>query len=218
MKRSFRHFQDPAAAAELCDKLMEAGLAAEVWQDDEPADPLMTGGLPPTLHVVLPPEEMAAAERIMEQHADQELAAPQDPDYHLHSATDDELFDLLMRQDEWSVYDRQLAQRILAERGIPLPPRAVELMRASRDRELRAPAPAQTPFIVLGYILVLSGGLLAAVIGWYLNMSKKTLPNGERVPAYRPEDRRHGLYLFGLGLLSILAWSLVAVWRDLHGS
>ena len=80
-------------------------------------------------------------------------------------------------------------------------------------REVRADDHlSQTPFIVVGYIAALLGGLIAVAIGWYINTAKRTLPNGERVYVYRASDRRHAARIFSLGILIFLGWFALRLW------
>lgn len=211
--RTFRRFQERADADELAAQLERAGFHPQVHDNSTPVDPLFVGDTPKDFHVLLPGAEFAEAERLLEREAAAEIERGVAPDHYLHGFTDDELLDLLLKPDEWSTFDRQLAKRILQERGIAMPDRAVDALRASRNRELQAPAPPQTPFIIVGYVFAVAGGLIGIAIGWYLNMSKKTLPDGRRVPVYSARDRRHGSYIFCLGLVMFMGYAALRTWR-----
>lgn len=135
-------------------------------------------------------------------------------DHYLHGFSDAELMDILLHSDEWSMEDVFGAQQVLGQRGKAVPDDLIAAARASRIRGLRNPAPPQTAFVVLGYVSALLGGLLGIAIGWYINTAMKILPNGERVPVYRIEDRRHGARLFAIGVtvaLGLLAYRLVLI-------
>ena len=135
-------------------------------------------------------------------------------DHYLHGFSDAELMDILLHSDEWSMEDVFGAQQVLGQRGKAVPDDLIAAARASRIRGLRNPAPPQTAFVVLGYVSALLGGLLGIAIGWYINTAMKILPNGERVPVYRIEDRQHGARLFAIGVtvaLGLLAYRLVLI-------
>ena len=70
-----------------------------------------------------------------------------------------------------------------------------------RLEERAQPAENQKQWIIAGYIFACLGGLLGIIIGYYLWTSKKTLPNGQKVPSYTESDRKHGKYIFYIGLI-----------------
>jgi len=124
-----------------------------------------------------------------------------DSDYYLLSFTDDELYDVLLKSDEWSEFDYSLSKKILKERGKPIDDELLKSLKLKRLKELAKPEGKQKPWIIAGYIFAVLGGALGLIIGYFLWTSKKTLPNGQKVYSYYPKDRRHGKYIFYLSLI-----------------
>jgi hypothetical protein len=122
-------------------------------------------------------------------------------DYYLFDFTNDELLDILAKADEWSSFDYQLARKILTERGVDVNDKTLSDLTKNRIEELKAPEPAQTSWVITGYIFAIAGGLLGLFIGWHLSSYKKTLPDGERVYGYNDNDRKQGKRIFYLSIV-----------------
>ena len=74
-------------------------------------------------------------------------------------------------------------------------------LKKERLKQLAKPEENQKPWIIGGYIFSFLGGFLGMIIGYFLWTSKKTLPNGERVHSYIEKDRKHGKYIFYIGVI-----------------
>jgi len=160
---TYQRFTDPAAAQELADLLRGEGLDATVAANAPLADTLFTGSVPEDHHVILPVEQFPIADGIVQRDA-AATAAQADPDHYLFKFTDKELYDLLLRPDEWSAFDHELAKRVLAERGSVVPDDLLKSLREQRMGDLRGPEPNQTPFIVIGYFMAVLGGAMGFAI------------------------------------------------------
>lgn len=123
-----------------------------------------------------------------------------DPDYYLFQFTNEELIDLISKQDEWSPFDYQLAQKILKNRGNEISSEKIQVLKEQRIEELSEPEKHNSFWIVAGYIFAILGGLIGLIIGWYLVSSKKVLPNGESVYTYSEADRKHGKTILMIGI------------------
>jgi hypothetical protein len=131
-----------------------------------------------------------------------------DTDYYLFAFSNDELKEVITKADEWSSFDVVLARKLLTERGIIFSDKDLAAIKNERLEELREPDSSQTTWVIIGYIIALSGIIIlpffiAAIglfIGWHLSSHKKTLPDGERVYAYNQSDRKHGKRIFYLGI------------------
>ena len=124
-----------------------------------------------------------------------------DDDYYLLSFTDDELYDILLKSDEWSEFDYSLSKKLLKERGKPVDDELLKSLKLKRFKELAKPEENQKNWIIAGYIFAVLGGFLGLIIGYFLWTSKKTLPNGQKVYSYYPNDRKHGKYIFYISLI-----------------
>jgi hypothetical protein len=130
------------------------------------------------------------------------------PDHYLYEFTDDELFEVVNKKDEWSKIDYLLAQKILKERGNELSQDTLAKIEMKRSNELAKTGPLPLTLLIIGYIFACLGGLFGILIGWHLATYKKSLPNGERVFGYSPNVRDHGTIIMIIGgsilLLAIL--------------
>ncbi|RZK15469.1 MAG: hypothetical protein EOO56_22780 [Hymenobacter sp.] len=141
----------------------------------------------------------------LNQHALDQVA----PDHYLFSFTDEELFDLLVKPDEWSALDVALAGQLLRQRGRDISPDTLRLLRQHRVAELTQPDQDHRAWVAGGYIMALLGGLFGVMIGYQLYFHRKQLPDGRRVYAYSATDRVHGLRILVLGVVCLLFWTLL---------
>ena len=140
------------------------------------------------------------AEAVLEKDAES-LLEKIDQDYYLLSFTDEELYEVLIKSDEWNIFDYKLAQRILANRGKTIDYETLASLKKERLNILSKPEENQRPWIIAGYLFSFLGGGIGIVIGYSLWTSKKTLPNGERIYSYKDADRKHGKTIFIIGLI-----------------
>lgn len=141
----------------------------------------------------------------LNQHALDQVAA----DHYLFSFTDEELFDMLVKPDEWSALDVALAGQLLRQRGRDISPDTLRLLRQHRVAELTQPDQDHRAWVAGGYIMALLGGLFGVMIGYQLYFHRKQLPDGRRVYAYSATDRVHGLRILVLGVVGLLFWTLL---------
>jgi hypothetical protein len=130
-----------------------------------------------------------------------------DKDHYLFEFSDEELFEILTKSDEWSKFDYLLAQKILKDRGQEVNEKLLETLRKQRIEELAKPEDSKKVWITAGYFFAFFGGLLGLFIGWHLISHKKTLPNGDRVYGYSIEDRKHGNRILILGIVFLIIWT-----------
>ena len=127
-----------------------------------------------------------------------------DPDYYLFDFTDEELMDLIVRQDEWSPFDFQLAQKILKDRGREISPQKMEELKEQRMEELSEPEKHHPFWIVFGYFFAFLGGIIGVIMGAYIISRKKVLPNGDKIYAYSESDRKHGTRILLIAIVMII--------------
>jgi len=104
-----------------------------------------------------------------------------DPTYYLFEFTNEELYEILLKSDEWGEFDYHLAKKILVTNGKSIDEDLLNSLKNQRIKDLAKPEGNQGPWIVAGYILVLFGGFLGIIIGYSIWTSKKTLPDGSRI-------------------------------------
>lgn len=124
-----------------------------------------------------------------------------DPNYYLLEFTNEELYDILLKSDEWGDYDYSLAKQLLVKRGKAIDKDLLSTLKKKRINDLAKPEKNQKIWIFAGYIFAILGGYLGIIIGYLLWTSKKTLPDGQKVYSYLPKDRNHGKYIFFIGLI-----------------
>lgn len=124
-----------------------------------------------------------------------------DPSHYLFTFSDEELFDLLVKPDEWSSFDVALASQLLRQRGRDISPDTLQLLRQHRVAELAAPARDHKAWVMGGYLSAMLGGFFGLLIGYQLYFHRKQLPDGRRVYAYSATDRVHGLRIMTLGIV-----------------
>lgn len=135
---------------------------------------------------------------------DKDALSQANPNHYLFAFSDEELFDLLVKPDEWSSFDVALASQLLRQRGRDISPDTLKLLRQHRVTELAQPDRDQQIWIRAGYASALLGGLIAFFIGYHLYSHRNQLPDGRRVYAYSAKDRVHGLRIMVLGSLMFI--------------
>ncbi len=198
---TFQQFNDPALAENLVDLLIENEIAYEVEEEILAINPLtaINNELTKVYRVRINADDFTRVNQLLKKRDDQYINDVE-KDYYLFDFTNDELTEILEKEDEWSSFDHELAKKILTDRGVDIDIVKLSCLSESRLNELRQVEPPQTFWIYIGYILALLGGLLGIFIGWHLSSHKKTLPNGEQMYAYNEMDRKHGRIIFYLGI------------------
>jgi len=136
--------------------------------------------------------------------------------HYLFEFTNEELYEILEKPDEWNYIDYKLAQKILKERGKDINENLLASLKEERVTELSKPERRYSFWIIVGYISSLLGGLLGLAIGWILWTMKKTLPNGERIYVYSESDRRHGKIMFMIGIIIFPIACLIAILNSIN--
>jgi hypothetical protein len=137
-------------------------------------------------------------------------------DYYLFSFTNEELYDIVLKYDEWSKLDYSLAIKVLKERGITVDENMIQALRRQRLLDLAKPEGNQKTWIIAGYVFAFLGGLIGFLIGWHLYTHKKTLPNGTRVFGYSIEDRKHGNKILFIGIFFSILWMVFKLYFSFY--
>jgi hypothetical protein len=156
-------------------------------------------------------ENFEIADQIVLKISQKQLETVQS-DYYLFDFSDQELIEIVTKPDEWSSFDYVLAQKLLKDRGKEINPQLADTLKKNRINELGKAEQSQRNWILFGYALAFFGGLLGIFIGWHLRSHKKTLPNGDRVYAYLPEDRKSGSNIFIIGIFFFIFWTVFKIW------
>ena len=130
-------------------------------------------------------------------------------DHYLFEFTNEELYEILRKPDEWSVLDYQLAQKILASRKESISDEMLAKFKADRLKELAKPEKDQKNLIRSGYYAAIFGGLFGVFIGWYLAYFKKTLPDGRKIFAHTKKDRTQGKNILILSVFLLIVYFVI---------
>lgn len=197
----FRKFPTLEQATELKDLLSENGIESILADNVPPVDVTFSGStLNNQVEIRIRQSDFKKAEGILEKNAE-ELIDQIDKDYYLFEFTDEELYEVLLKSDKWNAFDYTLAQKILKQRGKSVDKELLNSLKNERLKDLAKPEGNQKPWIIGGYVFSILGGFLGLIIGYFLWTSKKTLPNGQKVYSYSENDRKHGKYIFYIGLI-----------------
>ena len=113
--KEYQSFISADAGQPLIELLFKHGVVFETGYDKPVYDAKMAFNETETRFVVrLHPEDFDRA-RALEDEASEALVADADPGHYLFGFSDDELFEVVMKRDEWSSYDVALAGRILRQ-------------------------------------------------------------------------------------------------------
>jgi len=198
---TFKKYNEKESAEALTNLLLRHGVAFELTQDQENLDVLY--GTQPSAqfyYVKIKSDDFPKANALLLDIGNTELETV-DKTHYLFEFTDDELFDILSKPDEWNALDYQLAKKILTERGREVNDEIIDSLKKQRITELAKPDESNRVWIFIGYLSALFGGLFGIIVGWLLFTYKRTLPDGQRVHEYAEKDRRHGRRIFYLGII-----------------
>jgi hypothetical protein len=204
----FAIFQDFIAkedARQLLNILDANKIPFSVVENAYEVDITFGGNIPRNFQVFIHPSNFDRVNQILDREAENQLDNV-DPNHYLYDFAKSELYEVIIKKDEWSAYDYQLAKKILIERGEKIDAEAIAVYKEQRLQELAKPAEKPTIYLILGAIFALLGGVVGFMIGWYLYSAKKTLPNGAKMYMYAPEDRQSGLIIFIVGMVFSCVW------------
>lgn len=197
----FKKYPTLEQATELKELLDKEGIDAVLGDNIPPVDVTFSGStVQHEFEVRIKPSDFGKAEDLLE-HQAENLIDQVDKDYYLFDFTDEELYEILLKSDEWNEFDYTLAQKILSQRGKPIDKALLNSLKKERIKQLAQPEESQRAWIILGYVFAFLGGLLGIVIGYFLWTAKKTLPNGEKVYSYSEKDRKQGKYIFIIAVI-----------------
>ncbi len=206
----FRKFPSQLQANELKSLLEKNGIDSTVANNIPFVDATFSGNtLLKEYEVIIAQVDFEKAEAILETDAE-DLLNEIPKDYYLFDFTDEELYEILQKRDEWNALDYSLAQKILQKNGKSISQDYLSELKNKRLIELSKPDGNQKMLIIAGYLFAILGGAIGIIIGYSLWKSKNTLPNGKKVYSYNPNNREHGLFIFIIGLI---VTSIAIIWR-----
>lgn len=175
----------------------------------------------------IPANEFIRADEILMEHTVVDINEV-DKDYMLLSFTSEELIEVMKHRDDWGIYNYKLAGILLQQRNVPVTQHEITAAREQTFAEAAQPKSYDTFWLIFGYIMALFAGyvvyteintviftfpaLFALVVGARLFLSRKTLSDGTRIPAYRFSSRIHGVFIFTIALVLFV----FRCWNEAH--
>lgn len=197
----FRKFFDFGRAEEFGMVLKDNGIEYQIVDNAPPVDITFTGNpLEKEILVKIKQSDFEKANKLFEEQSES-INDQVVEDHYLYDFSNEELYDVLKKYDEWSEIDFKLAQKILTERGEEINSDLVSKFKKERLDYLEKPEKSHNLWIVAGYVFSILGGVLGIFIGWLLMTNKKILPNGQKVYANSKSDRDHGRNIFITGII-----------------
>ena len=207
----FRNFPTLDQAKELENLLNQNNIKTILTDNVAPVDILFLGSaLHNQFEIKISSLDFSKAESLLDETAENILDEI-DEDYYLFEFTDEELYEILLKSDEWNALDYKLAQKILTDRGKVIDAEMLSSLKKERLKILAQPEGNQKPWIIAGYLFSFLGGGIGIIIGYSLWTAKKTLPNGQKVYSYNPKDRKNGKNIFIIGLIVFSATILTRI-------
>lgn len=207
---SFRKYPDIVQAEQLEQLLIENNIECILTNNSSGLDSNFSSELLTEYEVKVRFNNFKKAEHLVEELAEVQLNQLPD-NYYLLEFTDEELYDIVVKKDEWNEFDYLLALKLLKKRGQPVDDEQIKELNNKRITELAKPEKDQTVWIAIGYTLALFGGFLGLITGYVLWTSDKTLPNGEKVYTYSERDRKHGRFIVILSIVVLLIFTLYRI-------
>lgn len=202
----FQSFTDPTVAQDVCELLAAKNIPFEIEDTSSPLDPLIIGNSSDAdIRIKLQQQNFSRANAVLDAYYQLQVNAV-GKDYYLFEFTDEDLYGILQKPDEWGRLDYALAQKILQERGQETSTGKIEMLKQQRIKELARPEPLDRSWIFLGYLMAVAFSPVGIFYGLAITGFKKTLPNGQRIYSYSRPDRNHGQNIL------IIACCITAVW------
>ncbi len=211
----FRKYPTLQQVKDLERLLNQNNIATEIADNIPPVDSSFSGStLQNQYEIKIQLTDFEKAEKILDENAEN-LIEEVDKDHYLFSFTDDELYEILLKADEWNEFDYKLAQKILIQRGKSVDTELLKALKKQRIELLAKPEENQKSWIIAGYVFAVLGGFLGILIGYSLWTSKKSLPNGQKVYSYDEKDRVHGKNIFYIGLIILPFYVIIRILAQL---
>ena len=216
--RIFKKFPSAVMAQDTATLLNDAGIETIIADDAPPVDITFGGGgsQQQLTEIRIAKKDFEKAQAVLQKQAEK-LIDEIDPEYYLFDFSDEELYEILSKPDEWGEVDYALSAQILRRRGKSVEQDDLVDMVRERIKTLAKPEKKQTGWIIVGYITAILGGFLGLLIGWSLWKSRTTLPNGSKVHSYQEKDRSHGKTIFIIGVIVAPIVILTKLFSDLLG-
>lgn len=200
-----RTFTNKEEAKAITDILNKAGIDFKIQNIDVNLIPYLQPSTNYQYGLFIKQDDVPLLEKTIEENITEfEIA-----EHPLQEMTDDELLDVLKKQDEWDIENILIAKRILLKRGLKITDNDIANYNKQRITELKKPIKGKTLTLVIGFLFPVLGilnirsvGFLGSIIylfsygiGANYLLDFKKLPNGEKVKVYDKKTRITGLLI-----------------------
>jgi hypothetical protein len=214
----FKKFYDYNLAVEVKEHLEANNIECIIEENAQYFSPSITGAsLNNAINLKINPADFNKARDILFSYYLEAIKSI-DKDYYLFEFSDQELFEIISKPDEWGELDFILAQEILKDRGKEIKPELLKSLGKQRLTHLSKKEKTKKYLIYKGYFWAFFGGLGAIIFGYDLANSKKIMPNGDNVYTYDEEERKHGERIFQLGCISLIIWVVLILFVNFQKS
>jgi hypothetical protein len=211
---TYKKFYEQERVAALTSILSENDIEFHVEVEKESLDSLYGDKhFEKQFFVKIKQTDFSKADSLLKQVSIKELETV-DKDHYLYGFSDEELFDILSKPDEWNEFDVELSTKILNDRGKEINPGTIQLLKTQRLKDLAKHEESPRVTICAGYLFALIGGVIGAFIGWHLWTYKKVLPNGQRMYGYTKKDRTHGGVILIIGTILFIFYTFLRLSND----
>lgn len=141
----FRKYPTILQAKGLENLLQQNNITTQLTDNIPPIDPSLSGTtLLNEYEIKILIEDFEKAELILEKEVENVINQVED-DHYLFDFTDEELYEVLLKSDEWSEFDYKLAQNILTKRGKSIDIDLLNALKKQRIETLAEPENNQKP-------------------------------------------------------------------------
>lgn len=206
---TFKKYTDAALARETQQLLQDNGIISRLADNNASVDSNFGKEAFADYEVQLDPADFERAEMLLESQAEG-LMNNLPEDYYLLTFSDEELYEVIVKKEEWSDFDYVLAKKLLTNRGSTID--EDELKRNQREHleSLAKPEDIGIGWIVCSYVFAFLGGLLGILGGVLIYTAKKTLPDGRRVYTYNDSNRKNA---FKIIIVSVVVLFILITYR-----
>ncbi|MCF8298550.1 MAG: hypothetical protein K9J13_13465 [Saprospiraceae bacterium] len=207
---TYKKFSTKVEVEEILDVLKMNDVKFVLEDNTQVAPSVIVGKfLSPEIRLKIKQDDFLKVDKLVENYFESSVELI-DKDHYLFSFTDEELYEIINRKDEWSQLDYSLAKKILKERGIEINEKLENVLKQTRHNELTQKDKGSTIWTTFGYISAFLGGIIGIAIGLSLWRGKKTLPTGERIFIYDKDARAHGVYITIIGILFFIVYCIIS--------
>lgn len=204
--RNFPSLEDVKAISDVLDK---HGIRYEINENTRKHDITFLGstaansGVEMKFSLKASPDDFEQINNLIDKEVEVSIEEVE-KDHYLFNFSTDELTEILLNPNEWSVFDFKVAGLILNDRGVTVSEEFIKSLRKQGQSELRHKESYSGMWIVIGYISAFLGGILGFGIGLSLWFMTKRLPNGEKIYTFTEVQRKHGKRITIIGFIVLL--------------